>query len=316
MTLNIALLLAQLGLLLGVALALGVLAERLGAPAIVGEILAGVLLGPSLLGTVAPDAFAALFPADPGVNAARGFVVQLGALIFLFLAGQEIELPSEARQLVRPILPATLGMALPFTLALTSVLIGVLPTPSASTAIVTGLGLGLVLAPSSLPVIARIMTDLGIVRTKAGATVQSVALVDDVLGVFALAGIGALLPTADQGLPVWLVLISVAALFVLALAALRPLVERAASRVEARGGSLVSLTGWGVAALLVAAAATETLGVAAVVGSLLTGLTLSRVRQEVFDPLRQVARYVFTPLLFASFALGQNISTSFDPMIV
>ena len=184
------LLLLQLAAMVAVTLVMGRALRRVGLPALVGELIGGILLGPTVMGMVDPDPHAWLFPAAGPVSAAREGLIQFGLLLFLFLAGLEIELKhlSENRRTIA--LTSSFGVAVPFVVGVASVLLW--PelwqmTPGTG-GWVGPLFVGTILSISAIPVIARILMDLGLIRTSFGAVVLAAATIDDLIG-WALFGI-------------------------------------------------------------------------------------------------------------------------------
>ncbi|WP_410670079.1 cation:proton antiporter [Amycolatopsis sp. cmx-4-68] len=173
------------------ALALLLLAARLAGqaflklrlPPVIGEILGGLLLGPTLFGAVAPGPQQWLFPKDGPPAAGLGLVYQLGMLLLMFLAGMEMRVVFSRDERRTVAWVAVVGMAVPFVFAVvalrwvdTSRIIGPLGSTAALT-LVVGIGM----AVTSIPVISRIMLDLGIIRTRFAGIVLSVAVAEDVV---------------------------------------------------------------------------------------------------------------------------------------
>jgi Kef-type K+ transport system membrane component KefB len=176
-------LLLQLVVMLSVALLGGNIAKRLRQPAVFGELIGGIILGPTILGSWWPDLFSHIFHADAGAAVGREWVVKLGLLSFLFVAGTEIRFASLHNQL-RIILGASIsGIIIPFC----SGLWAVHSFPSLwDTQVKDQTNLALFIGPalsiSALPVISRILISLNLIATKLGTTIMSSAVLDDLVG--------------------------------------------------------------------------------------------------------------------------------------
>jgi Kef-type K+ transport system membrane component KefB len=314
------LLLIELGMLLVAAALFGQIAQRLLLPAIVGELLAGVVLGPTILGRIPGGVSQTLFPPDAALAAVRTNFLTVGLLLFILLVGLEID-PGMVRQRLRVILPTSLiGMAVPFVAGFAAALL--FPSlwssrpdqhPFAIPFIV-----GVALSISALPVIARTLTDLGLIRTEIGRIILSSAVIDDVFGWLGFAAvIASFASIGSESRPVWETLVFVLGAFALTLTAGRRAGARLARWLEANAhlGSL----GFGLilALTLVAAGLMELVGFhLAFFGALMVGIALSAVGEHVFDPLAQVVRSFFTPLYFGAVALSVDFVASFDLALV
>jgi Kef-type K+ transport system membrane component KefB len=175
-------LLAQLAVLLAAATILGRVANRLRAPAVVGELTAGIVLGPSILGAIAPGVHDAIFGGDASA-ASRDLVGRLGLLAFVFIAGLELEWTVLRRRAGALAWTAGLGIALPFAsgAALGWWLAGD-PRLSPRSPGVFAVMMGTALSISALPVIARILFDLELHGTRTATLVLAAASFDDWIG--------------------------------------------------------------------------------------------------------------------------------------
>ena len=187
---GIVLLLLQLSAMLAATLLLGRSLRRIGLPALVGELFGGIVLGPTVFGVLAPEAQRWLFPATGPVSEARDGLVQFGLLLFLFLAGLEVELRHLTEQKRTIALTSLLGVAVPFVTGVASVLLwpSLWQMSNDRGEWVGPLFVGTILSISAIPVIARILLDLDLIRTSFGALVLAAATVDDLVG-WALFGI-------------------------------------------------------------------------------------------------------------------------------
>jgi Kef-type K+ transport system membrane component KefB len=181
--LDLARLLLALAVLLLAAHGVGSLFARFRQPPAIGEIVGGILLGPSALGAAFPDVQHWLFPATGPSAAALGAVYQLGLLLLMFAAGAEMRRLLQ-RDAVRPVgLIASFGLILPFAAGLGLVaVLGVgsfIGTAASKTALV--LVFGMAVAVTSIPVISRIMHDVGLLGTRFSRIVLSVAVIEDIV---------------------------------------------------------------------------------------------------------------------------------------
>jgi Kef-type K+ transport system membrane component KefB len=309
--------LVQVGVMLAVAVAFGALARRLRGPAVLGELLGGVVLGPTVLGALSPGLHAWLLPAGGPVAEGRETLVRLGLLGFVFTAGLDANL-GQARRLGRSVLATSLlGIAVPFALGWAAVLglPALWPTPAGVDVPRLALVVGTALSISALPVIARTLADLGLERTPVAAVALAAATIDDLIG-WAL--FGSLLGRAGGEHTVVrtaLGLALVLAVSTLALTAGRAVVAALRPWLRARLVSPPSWIGAAVAGSLLAAAGLEALRVHAVFGAFLAGLMLSRglpEREPVHDVVHQVALGVLAPLYFVSVGLRIDLRAGFD----
>jgi Kef-type K+ transport system membrane component KefB len=311
-----------LAVLLGVARLLGEVFRRFGFPAVVGEILAGVVLGKTFLGRLVPGVFGALFPDGPARHMLNGYTT-VAVMLLLVVAGIEIDLSVVRRSgrvvlLTSPcglLLSAALGFGLGMVLP-----DSVLPDPSRRA--VHAAFLGIALSISALPVIAKTLLDLGLMKTDIGLIILSVSVIDDLVGVMAFSILSRHF-TVGGAVSVAQVLTSIAStvLFVaVALIVVRPLADRliayTAGRDEAATGRTLSVIA--VLAFL-GAAATEALGMQALFGGFVMGVAVgdsSRLREHTRQVLTDFVSYVFTPAFFATMALRVDFIAAFNLPLV
>jgi Kef-type K+ transport system membrane component KefB len=286
-------------LLFVAASALGALARRFDQPAIVGEIIAGVLLGPSVLGAVFPSLGDWL--GDQVAGGLAGMLAWLGAVLLLAAVGAEVDLALVGRLWKRhPGIPAgTLAVPMLAGLALGFVAPASLIGPNGDRGLLVAF-LAVVLAISALPVVARLLMDLGWVRRDVGQLALSTAMADDVVGWLVL---GVLVgTTAGGGLAVELARAGVLVAGLAAALAVGPrLVDFVGWRVARMGddGGVV-LTTATVLGLVIAAWAA---GLDGLVGAFVAGVVLRRAVSRPEPALRGMSilgRSVLGPLFFAT----------------
>src|SRR5215471_14626887 len=234
------------GRLLGKALA------KIGQPPVIGEVLAGILLGPSLLGRLAPGLETRLFP--DAAKPALGVVAQIGVVLYMFAVGVEFDAAALRRTAARFIVVSQASIALPFLLGLgiaafirpDFALPGVPP-------IAFSLFMGVAMSITAFPVLARILTDRGLTRTELGVAALTCAAVDDVTAWCLLAiVVGVTRATISSGLNAAVL----AAMFAIA----RPIAARLARTAEDDHVSYEAMT-WTLAGLLISAIVAEAIGI-------------------------------------------------------
>jgi Kef-type K+ transport system membrane component KefB/nucleotide-binding universal stress UspA family protein len=309
------LLLIQLSLLLVVARAGAELAKRLSLPAVVGELAAGIALGPSLFGHVWPVGFELIFPRDAMQYQLLEVVALLGMVLLLLITGLETDLRL-LRNLGRSALIASAtGMVLPFVLgfALGWLLpVEFLADPDGR--LLFALFLATTMSISAMPVIAKILMDLDLTRRNIGLVILSAGVVDDTIGWIILSIIagaathGGLkasqLGEVAQTLGLTLGLLVATAFVVYPV--LRWLMRLAAERFATRDSDLVLIIG----ITFLYAAATEWIGVHAVFGAFVLGTVLKqvpRLRDETVHRIESFTFAILAPIFFGLVGLKVDL---------
>ncbi len=289
---------------------LGALLERWGQPRVIGEILGGIALGPSLLGVIAPGLETSLF--GPSVRPQLNLLGQLGLALFMFLIGLELN-PS----LLRGRLPlasriTAVGIALPLALGvgLSLVLESWLPDLLPGDRTLSGaLFMGTAMAITAFPVLARILQERGLIGQPLGALTITVAAIDDLVSWILLAAVVAYARTGSA----WGALdplLRTAIWALVLLVGLRP-VRRWLERIYRRRGELgpllqVSL----LAGALLSGAVTEWIGVHLIFGAFLWGLAMPRygpLHEALELRLHAVVIQLMLPLFFAISGLNTKL---------
>jgi Kef-type K+ transport system membrane component KefB len=307
--------------LLATAIAMGGLARRLGIPAVVGEIAGGLLLGPTLLGRVAPDLFAWLFPPTGPVASARGAIARVGMLFFIVTIGLDISLSELRRSGRKALLVGTVGTLVPLVLGFVMCyafpgVIGVTDRDRFATA----LFMGSILSLSANPVIARILMDMGLFRSDIGRTIMAATLVDDLVGwgLFAVILAEFAPRAAGSGSGVAVLAAAAALLGGIIIAGrfvLPPLLRWARERLPYPAGSISCI----LALALVAAAGSEHLGLHSFLGAFVMGIALAGIYEQQPEPFRIIGEFAFaafTPIFFVSMAISSDFVAGFDAGLV
>jgi Kef-type K+ transport system membrane component KefB len=316
----LAVLLVQLALLLLVATLLGRLATRCSLPSIVGELLTGIVLGPSLLGHTLPQVSAWLFPHGAEQEHLLDAVGQLGVLLLVGITGLHMDtglIRKRAATAVRVSLP---GFAIPLGLGITAgALLPASLLVEGSDRKVFALFIGIAMCVSAIPVIAKTLMDLGMLHRNVGQLILISGTIDDVLGWFGLSVVTAM---ATSGLNAGSLVRSAGLLLLfIAGAALigRPLVHRAMRttvRSDDPGGSTLGLA---VTLIIAFAAATHAIGFEGVFGALVAGILIRGAGKDVLTrlaPMRTFVLAVLAPLFFATAGLRMDLTALAEPAVL
>ncbi len=294
-----------LGLMIGFAKALGYLTSRLGQPAVLGELLAGVILGPTLLNILGNPTF---FPDGAHVGRTVIEVAEIGVLLLVFMAGLEVD-PQSLREVGKPaVFAGLLGVFVPLVLIPPAVMAFDYPFENA-------LFIGILLASMSTSITAQIMIELGVIRQREGVTLLGAALIDDAVVILLLSLFlainpgGIVLGAEARSIPEvlarmagFLVIGSLLSWFVL------PRLLNAVSRLTISEGSLTFAF---VSVLLMSFAAEYFGGIAAITGAFLVGVGVRQARHRAVEQIGRgihALNYGFlVPLFFVSIGLQANL---------
>jgi Kef-type K+ transport system membrane component KefB len=307
----------QVGSLLLVARLLGQLAVRLSMPAVVGELLTGVVLGPSLLGQVAPDLAEWLFPRDTEQFHLLDSFGQIGVILLVGITGLQLDVGLVRRRATIAARISLPGVLIPLGLG-----IGVghllpgslLSTPDRN---VFALFLGIAMCVSAVPVIAKTLMDLKLFHRNIGQLILISATVDDIIG---WAGLSIVTAMATTGLRAADAVQSIGYLLIFGCAValvgrpVIPAVMRSAARSEDPGTALAMAT----AIILLCGATTHLLGLEAILGALAAGILIRASGGEVLRrlaPLRAFVASVLAPVFFAIAGLRIDLAALAEPAV-
>jgi Kef-type K+ transport system membrane component KefB len=300
---DIQLLIADLAIIIVLARLLGAAAKRIGQPQVLGEIVAGILLGPTLFdGKIT----ATLFP--PALLPPLTALATIGLLLFMFIVGYEVDLRLiRGRERVAAsvsvcsiILPLTLGILLALWLAGRHHMSGVGTF---------ALFFGIAMSVTAFPVLARILADRGLHRTRIGGLALASAAVDDVIAWSLLAILVAVAGAGGHQARLLLAPLYVVAMILL----VRPLLKRLAGIYRRQGRLTPTVLAVVLVGLLLSCYATEWMGIKYIFGAFAYGLIMPRegvadLRQDILERLEQVSVLVLLPVFFVVAGLKVNLS--------
>ncbi len=320
-------LMIALAVLLGLARVLGELARRFNQPMVLGEILAGVLLGPTVLGYISPVGMEWLFPAsgyEEGRIALDSFVT-VSAIMLLLVAGLEVDLSVVWKQGKAALLVSTTGMVIPFALGfgLAYGLPNVIGFGGESDMLMPfALFVGIAMSITALPVIAKILMDLNMFRSDMGMLILSSAMVNDLVGWIGFAIVLALISSGEAtgGTGDLLVTIGLTLLFVGVMLTLgRWLVHKTLPFIQAHSTWPGGVLSFVMVMSLLCAAITEAIGIHSIFGAFIVGVAIGdskHLREKTRETISQFITNIFAPIFFAGIGLRVNFLEHFDLLAV
>jgi len=315
---SIAVFVAEIGVLLLVGRIMGEAAQRIGQPPVMGQLIGGLLLGPSVLGALWPNAQHALFPSsDVQKNLIEG-VAQLGVLMLLLLTGMETDLPLVRRVGRTAVTVAIAGVAIPFAFG---VWLGemlpdsLLPKPEAR--LVTALFLGTALSISSVKIVAMVIREMNFMRRDIGQIIVASAILEDTIG-WVIIAIAFGLATAGR-IDVWSVgraLIGTAVFLAASLTFGRRIVFELIRWANDSFQSEFPVITTILVIMAAMALITQAIGVNMVLGAFVAGILAgeSPIRSRHIDEqLRGLIVALFMPIFFGLSGLSADLTVLKDP---
>jgi Kef-type K+ transport system membrane component KefB/nucleotide-binding universal stress UspA family protein len=312
---------AELILLLFFGRLIGEGMARIGQPAIFGQLLAGVLLGPSIFGAVLPEFRHIVFPETPALKSMIDAVSQIGILLLLLLTGMETNLALVNRKRRAVISTSLFGIAVPFVCGVA--LAYALPAelvPSSATRLVTALFLGTALSISSVKIVGMVLMEIGAIRRDLGQLILATAILDDSLAWIIIAIISGIAAYGAVNFEHVGMSIGLTALF---LAASLTVGRRAVARIIVWCNDNLAIEVPVISAILLImltmALTTELIGVHSALGAFIAGILIGQspiLTEHIESQLRGFIIAFFSPVFFAVAGLGMDLRTLLDPTLL
>ena len=312
---TVALVFLAIAIVIVVARLMGKLFTRIGQPAVVGEIVAGILLGPTALGALPGDLDQMLFP--PDIRPFLSVLAQLGLVLFMFIVGLEVDLSfirgrervAGTVSLASIALPFGLGVLLAFQLYPDHKVVGENVVEFAAFT----LFLGIAMSITAFPVLALILTERNMHRIPAGALSLACAAVDDILA-WALLTVVVAVTVGDGYSGVFIILALSLAFVLVMFLVVRPLVARIVPRYEKAGRLSSDLFALVLIGILGSAFVTEEIGIHFIFGAFLFGIIMPRqgpgasaLRRDLLERLEQVSTTLLLPVFFVITGLNVDL---------
>jgi Kef-type K+ transport system membrane component KefB len=304
----ISLLLLQIIVILAISRIFGILFSKIGQPSVVGEIVAGIVLGPSVMGLFFPGYLTFLFPSDTLKN--LQFLSQIGLTFFMFMIGMELDLHKIKNKAKDALVISHSSIVVPFFLGVVlSYFIYEKFAPANVSFLVFSLFMGIAMSITAFPVLARIVKERGLTKTPLGIMVISCAAADDVTawcilaGVIAIAKAGNILSTLYTIIPA---ILYISAMFYLVRPWLKKIMAASGTQenLNKKIVTIVFLT------LLTSAFVAEIIGIHLLFGAFLAGTIMpqgARVKELLTEKVEDISVIVFLPIFFAVTGLRTQI---------
>jgi Kef-type K+ transport system membrane component KefB len=302
-------LIIQLVVIVVAARVCGMIAARIGQPPVIGEIAAGIVLGPSLLGAMAPGVSAALFPAEslPTLQ----MLSQVGVLLFMFVIGVELDVSHLRGRARTAVAVSHLSIAVPFILGvLSSLLLYRHYAPAGVPVHAFALFLGIAMSITAFPVLARMLDERGLAGTQIGTTALTSAAIGDLIAWILLAFVVAITTSTGAG-SILVAMVALSLAFVLLMVfVVRPALGRLLEPASTTAVLTKEHTTLVLAVWLASALVTELIGIHALFGAFVAGTIMpsdAAFRRILRERLETVSSVLLLPLFFAFTGLRTQI---------
>jgi len=307
--LNMFTLVLQIAVVLAVCRLVGTLFLKIHQPRVVGEMFAGIMLGPSLLGLIAPQLSSFVFP--PSSLGFLNALSQIGVIVFMFLVGLGINPKELKSQGHAAVLTSHVSITAPFVLA-SFLAIYLYPRLSDSSVPFSSFALfmGASMSITAFPVLARILTERDMLQSRLGTVAIACAAVDDVTGWCILAYIVLLIRSAHTGNPIWLTVGGLIAFALIMIYGMQRLLRHFETVYHKRAALTDNAMALMLLLALVSALCTEWLGIHLLFGSFLMGAIMPKEQKfvrYVLDRFEPIVVTLLLPLFFAFTGLRTNI---------
>ena len=312
----LAILLAQIITIIFVARFFGWVFKKIGQPTVIGEIIAGIVLGPSLIGMYFPEFSATLFPTQSLGN--LQFLSQIGLILFMFVIGMELDLKVLKNKAHEAVLISHASIIIPFALGMgLAYFIYQSFAPEGVQFLSFGLFLGIAMSITAFPVLARIVQERGLHKTRLGTIVITCAAVDDITAWCLLAAVIAIVKAGSFVSALYIIVL--AALYVfLMIKVIRPFLKKVGDLHSSRENLSKPIVAIFFLTLIISSYATEAIGIHALFGAFMAGVIMpenTKFRNIFIEKVEDIALVLLLPLFFVFTGLRTEIGLLNDPYL-
>ncbi len=289
------------------------LSSKLGQPSVVGEIFAGIFLGPSILGMWHPEFSAFLFPVESLGN--LKFLSQVGLILFMFVVGMELDLKVLRTKAHEAVVISHVSIIVPFMLGTGLAYFVYLDYAPANIAFLPfALFMGIAMSITAFPVLARIIQERELTRTPLGALIITCAAADDISAWCIFAAVVAIVKAGSLMNAGYTILLAIAYVLIM-IKVVRPFLTRFGKVCSTKESISKSVAAVFFILILLSAYATEVIGIHAIFGAFLAGVIMpphANFRKIFAEKIEDVALLLFLPLFFVFTGLRTQISLLHD----
>ena len=320
LTLNLhhplAILLAQIITIIIVARFFGWVFRKIGQPSVIGEIIAGIVLGPSLLGLYFPNFSMDLFPVESLGN--LQFLSQIGLILFMFVIGMELDLKVLQNRAKDAIVISHASIVIPFALGIgLAYFVYFKFAPQGVAFLPFALFMGIAMSITAFPVLARIVQERGIHKTKLGAIVITCAAADDITAWCLLAAVIAIVKAGTFVSSLYIIGLAVGYVFVM-LYVVKPFLKKIGELYGTKSSLNKPVVAIFFLTLIISSYITEVIGIHALFGAFMTGVIMpdiTKFRNLFIEKVEDVSVILLLPLFFVYTGLRTEIGLINDPYL-
>ncbi|WP_088162021.1 cation:proton antiporter [Sphingobacterium sp. G1-14] len=312
----LAILLAQIVTIIIAARIMGWICIKIKQPVVIGEMLAGIILGPSLLGLYFPEFSHTLFPVESLSN--LQFLSQIGLILFMFIIGMELDLNVLRNKAHDAVVISHASIVIPFTLGISLAYFLYLFHPPTNVEFLSySLFIGISMSITAFPVLARIIQERGLQKSKLGAMAITCAAADDITAWCILAVVIAIVKAGDFASALYTIGLAVAYVLIM-IKIVRPFLMRVGEVKGSKEALSKPVVAIFFIVLLLSAYATEVIDIHALFGAFMAGAIMpegSRFRTAFIEKIEDVSTLLLLPLFFVYTGLRTQIGLLNDPQL-